>query len=757
MRIRNAADGRPIETRRAGAGERRDTARSENGRLLAITTDTETELHDLIAGKRVEALLPKGQVVVGRFAVSNDGRWLLFTDQISVAVEPRPFASVTTELVKRLMLRDTSTGKDRCLSENEQGLLSLGFSADGKRIVTSGQQGTRVWDVANGKRLWEKRNFYAEECRFTADGTHIIAAPGGGLSDWHVWDANTGKDVAGLHPPTVGYAWSFAVSPDGNLLLIPTYDDYVVWNLKAGVIRHRWPGARSWGRGVFAPDGKSVITYDTILRRWDLVTGKNIYANVTELGHVDALERLFFTPDGTRLVSMGKDYATRIWDLTTAKPIRSIPQTGDARMSWTISPDGATLIGVDRKLTVKQWPLVTNGPKTSSQLRPNQKIETELRPRDVHTFPDGTLALLAWPDSPEFRFHRFSFSFWDLSTGQLVRWGGDPGNDYRGEYTRMSPDGRYAASPDATYDTRTGVKHILPSNPFGQGGVPLFSPDSRFVAAAARGTRVWELATGRAVAEVPGDSLDHAAFSPDGRRLAVALWDRFSVWEPGARKTIFEGSTGDRSLTPRQQVEAIAFSPDGRTLATGHADGTILLWPIPRPVPDGRWSEVDANGAWDLLIDENSANAYPAVWQLMDYPVEAVQFLRGKFNRVALADADEWDRLIAALDSPRFAAREAASKRVRELGRSAEKPLRDALKRAPSPEQFARIEALLAGLDMTARPRGEDLRAIRAVAVLEGIAMPEARQLLTDWAERGSPPRLADEAQRAADRLKYRK
>jgi hypothetical protein len=115
------------------------------------------------------------------------------------------------------------------------------------------------------------------------------------------------------------------------------------------------------------------------------------------------------------------------------------------------------------------------------------------------------------------------------------------------------------------------------------------------------------------------------------------------------------------------------------------------------------------------------------------------------------------DKAITGLDSARFADREAASKRLRELGRAAEGPLRQALKRAPSPEQTARIEALLAALEPAARPRGEDLRSIRAVAVLESIATDSSRRLLADWAEHGSPPRLADEAARALGRLTARK
>lgn len=750
IRIWDAGTGSLCEARLARAilsGTVPFSSRSTDGRTILVKRGPDFHVIDVPSGTLVRTERPKAHGPILRMAISDDRRWILLVDVVGTRPPAVRGGFAVEELVEKLILWDTTTGSGYPLADDEFRTVAVAFSPDGKRAVSSGGSHTRAWDTATGKKLWEIEGYNAEQCHFTPDGKYLIACPGGGQHEWHVWDPATGKPAAGLKPPTVGYAWMFAVSPDGTKLLIPTDTDYVLWDLKAGEVQHRWPGANQRGRGTFAPDGKSVVTYDTILRRWDLATGKNLYADVAALGHVAPVRRVFFTPDGNRLISIGDDHTARVWDVPSTKLIRTIPI--DRPMDvWALTPDGSSLVGIDERLTVHRWP-ADGGAKSTVDLRDAQKLGIGLRARDAHVLPGGTLAVLAWPRSPEYRLNRFSFSFWDLGTGKLLRWGGDPGNEFHGDSCRLSPDGRLAAGPEATFDVRTGAKQGVPASPFGVGGMPVFSPDGRLLAAAsARDSRVWELATGRVVTDLPTSAFDQAAFSPDGRRLAAVNGDRVAVWDIGLRRQVAEWAAPTA-------VGTVAFGPDGRTLATGHSDGTILLWRVPAPVPDGPWAVGEAQAAWDALADPLPANAYPAVWQLIDYPAEAVRFLRGKAALAPVAGADEFARLIGKLDSARFTEREAASKRLGELGRTAEGPLRQALQRGPSPEQTARIEALLAALEPVARPRGEDLRSIRTVAVLEYIASDEARRLLAEWAEHGSPPRLADEAARAVGRLRH--
>lgn len=756
-----ADDGRLLDSRWLDKRSYANTRRSEDGRTLIVLAKTTIELWDLPSKKKLDLLVPTNCKSVDSVAVSADRRWILLAD-LQLEREPKAIGGGfdIPQGVLHLILFDARTGKARTLSEYEVGIVWIGFSPDGTKAITTGGNFTKVWDIETGKCVWSVPNYNAEEAHFTPDGKHLIAAPGGGQNEWHIWDAATGRPARDLKPPTLGYVWMFDVSPDGTQLILPTETDYVLWDMKAGAIMHRWPGAFQSGRGLFTPDGKSVITHNTTFQRWDVTTGKNLYENVAILGHTAAVRKMFFTPDGRRVVSVADDLTARVWDVKSSKLLRTIPITSTTIDVWCLSPDGEFLIGIDEKLAVHRWSLSADSPRRTIELRDAQKLEIGLRARDASIGIDGSLSMLGWPRSADYRLLRFSFSKWDLGTGKLIRWGEDPGRNYRGEEARLSPDGSWAAIRDGLFDTKNGSRRAMPASPIGAGGTPVFSPDGRLIASSGGGVRVWELATGRAVSDLPrgAGTSELAVFSHDGRRLACMSADRLVVWDLQTSRPVVEW------LIPEIQnpnavwlTGGLAFSPDGTTLATGHHDGTILLRRVPGTKNDNPWSPADEPTLWNDLADETPTTSYAAIWQMASQPTNAVAFLKQKYPLVPSALPEEWTKLIAKLDSPRFAEREAASKRISELGRASYGHLKSALKEKLTPEQIRRIEVLLAEFEPPpSRPRGDDLRAVRVVAVLETCGTREARQLLTEWAERGSTPRLADEAAKAVQRLKYR-
>jgi hypothetical protein len=137
----------------------------------------------------------------------------------------------------------------------------------------------------------------------------------------------------------------------------------------------------------------------------------------------------------------------------------------------------------------------------------------------------------------------------------------------------------------------------------------------------------------------------------------------------------------------------------------------------------------------------------------MAAPADAVALLRERLEPVASADAPRLAALIADLDSVDFATRQKAMEDLRQLGRLAAVALRRAKDKSESAEVRRRTGELLGELEETATPP-EELRALRAVEVLEGLATPEARQLLGKLARGDAGARLTQAATEALQRLR---
>jgi WD40 repeat protein/tetratricopeptide (TPR) repeat protein len=134
------------------------------------------------------------------------------------------------------------------------------------------------------------------------------------------------------------------------------------------------------------------------------------------------------------------------------------------------------------------------------------------------------------------------------------------------------------------WDAQTGQETLsLQEHTNGVVGV-CFSPDGRRLASASfdRTVRVWEAQTGQETRTLRGHTswVRSVCFSPDGRHLASASEDRtVKLWDAqtGQETLTFQGHTGP--------VSSMCFSPDGRRLATASGDwenpynaGEVKVW-----------------------------------------------------------------------------------------------------------------------------------------------------------------------------------
>jgi len=104
-----------------------------------------------------------------------------------------------------------------------------------------------------------------------------------------------------------------------------------------------------------------------------------------------------------------------------------------------------------------------------------------------------------------------------------------------------------------------------------------FSPDGKRVVTASwdKTARIWDAETGRQVALLEGHAgeVSSATFSPDGKRVVTASWDKTTrIWdaETGRQVVLLEGHA--------DRVSSATFSPDGKHVVTASWDKTARIW-----------------------------------------------------------------------------------------------------------------------------------------------------------------------------------
>jgi WD40 repeat protein len=704
-----------------------------DGRRLAMVTDEGVLwLADPDTGRTLRQLTePKS--CSGPFAFSPDGRLVAYHHSDHTI---RLCRTASGEEIRRFRLAVPGTGNLHDQPPAPE------FSPDGKLLAALffeagrpyGERTLCLCEVASGKevRRWTGREDGIAQFAFCGDGRTL--ALGGVDGTIRLWDLAAAKETRrfAAHPAGVS---ALAASPDGRTLASGGGDLLVrQWDLATGKELSPAGGHQGGVLAVAFPgDGRTLATAaaDDTLRFWDTFTGRELRRCeacefVGERGTV-----LLPTPDGRGVMGSCKGATVRFWDAATGREERRLQLTpGWRATALTLTPDGKTLAVAESNQSaeiarlasrVSLWDLTADKPR---RVHPDRSCKSVM---SLAFSPDGdsVLGLCILPSV----INSVRLYDWDLVNGGERRSLDVVNLGFNSAAFAFSADGRWLAV---------------------QNWVDIFPADRDFMFS------LWDVAAGREVRQFKGAArqVGKLAFSPDGRTLACASEDGVTVrcWE------VATGEERRRFVGHRGEPRALAFSADGTLLASGTTDTTAVVWDVagrltPRQGPPTA-REVEAWWA-DLLGD--TVRADRAIWALTTAPEQVLPLLRKGLKPVAPPDANRLARLLADLDSKNFAVRKQAAAELEQLAELVEPALRRALAEKPTLEVARQLEGLLERATNVARsPRGEALRGVRALEVLEHIASPEARTLVEALAAGMTEANLTREAKATLQRLARR-
>ncbi len=328
-----------------------------------------------------------------------------------------------------------------------------------------------------------------------------------------------------------------------------------------------------------SPDGTRVVSggRDGSMRVWDVESGLCL---ATWTGHRDWVAACGFRADGARVVSASGDGTLRVWDVASGTSLAVCEGHEGAVSDAVFTPDGRQLVSAASDDTLRLWDAADG--------------------RCVGVWTGHTAAVCACTVAPDGQ-HAISASgdkslrWWDIGSGRCLSvWHGHTGGV---SACAISPNGArvVSASNDKTlrlWDAATGQCLAVWRGHSDTVTACAFSPDGqRVVSNGSDGTlHLWDTASGQSLTISTGQSIglinNFCALFADGQRIAAggSVFGRLGIWDAstGQSLALWPGSP--------DLVRACQFSADGQHVVSATSNGKFRVWDSVNGTRQAAWS-----------------------------------------------------------------------------------------------------------------------------------------------------------------------
>ncbi|ETO08501.1 hypothetical protein RFI_28886, partial [Reticulomyxa filosa] len=332
-----------------------------------------------------------------------------------------------------------------------------------------------------------------------------------------------------------------------------------LWDILSGQQIQIYEGHTHFVNAIyFSPDGSKIIScaWDNTIRIWDVfLENKFIVIGI------------LFSPDGSKIISYSNDKTIRVWDVLSGKQLQVLEGHSKDVLGVQFASNRSQILSCSEDKTIRVWDL-----SSGQQVQVLEGHTSGIN--GIQLSADGsTLLSYSWDNT---------LRIWNLLSGKQIQV--LEGHSDNIKTAKLSPDCSrvISGSVDKTvriWDVSSGKQlQVLEGHADTVNGVEFFPKDPKILSYSEDGTiRIWDIGIERKIRLTEGhfDSIADAQFSPDNSKIVSCSLDKtIRLWDIQSKRQIhiFEGHTN--------YVRGVIFSGDGLNVISYSDDKTIRIWDV---------------------------------------------------------------------------------------------------------------------------------------------------------------------------------